>query len=137
MISVGIKTYIRCKKLFQNNHWDGIADNRSANSHLKTLKSKCNQISHEGIPLDEFESNFLKEPHYSWNPPIRPTLTAVGINDIDDYLYNTDISDETDDINDSPSSGNNDTNGLSNSNRMVLHSLRGDPVGRLSASEEL
>ena len=55
--SVGIKTYIRCKKLFQNNHWDGIADNRSANSHLKTLKSKCNQFVHDGTPLDEFEKN--------------------------------------------------------------------------------
>ena len=137
VISVGIKTYIRCKKLFQNNHWDGIADNRSANSHLKTLKAKCNQISHEGIPLDEFESNFMKEPHYSWNPPIQPTLTAVGINDIDDYLYNTDISnavdDDDDDNNDSPSAGNNDTNVLSNRNRMVICPLWGDSVGRLSA----
>ena len=141
VISVGIKTYIRCKKLFQNNHWDGITENRSANSHLTTLKAKCNQISHEGITFDEFESNFLKEPHYSWNPPIRPTLTAVGINDIDDYLHNTDIlnvvDDDDDDNNDSLSSGNNDTNGLSNRNRMVFCPLHGDSVGRLSASEEL
>ena len=82
MISVGIKTYIRCKEQFQNNQWDGIADNRSANSHLKTIKAKCSQIFHEGTPLDEFVSNFMKELHYSWNPPIRPTLTAVGIYDI-------------------------------------------------------
>ena len=50
--------------MFQNNHWDGITDNISANSHLKTLKSKCHEIYHEGIPLDEFHSNFMKEPHY-------------------------------------------------------------------------
>ena len=133
--SVGIKTYIRCKKLFQNNHWDGIADNRSANSHLKTLKSKCNQIFHDGTPLDEFENNFLKEPHYSWNPPTQPTLTAVGINDIDNYHNMTDVSDETYDNNDSPSVGSNNTSGLSNSNRMEFHQLHGDPTGRLLARE--
>ena len=55
-----------------------------ANIHLKTLKFKSNQISHEGTPLDEFESNFMREPSYSWNPPIRTTLTVVGKNDIDD-----------------------------------------------------
>ena len=70
VINVGIKTYIRCKNMFQNNHWDGITDNISANSHLKTLKSRCHRIYHEGIPFDEFNSNFMKEPHYSWNPPI-------------------------------------------------------------------
>ena len=41
IIYVSFKTYIRCKHMFQNNHWDGIADNISANSHLKTIKSKC------------------------------------------------------------------------------------------------
>ena len=87
--------------MFQNNHWDGITDNISANSHLKTLKSKCHNIYHEGSPFDEFISNFMKEPYYSWNPPIRPTLMAVGKNDIDDYLHNFD--DDTDDYNhDSP-----------------------------------
>ena len=50
---VSIKTYIRCKHMFQNNHWDGIADYISANSHLKTIKSKCHEIHHEGSPLDE------------------------------------------------------------------------------------
>ena len=141
VISVGIKTYIRCKELFQNNHWDGIADNRSANSHLKTLKVKCNQISHEGTPLDEFVSNFMKEPHYSWNPPIRPTPTSVGINDINDYPHNIDTSNAADDDNDdnnySPSVGNNDTSGRSNRNRMVICPLRGDAAGHLSVNEEL
>ena len=90
---VSIKTYIRCKHVFQNNHWDGIADYASASSHLKTIKSKCHEISHEGIPLDEFHSNFMMDPYYSWNPPIRTTLTAVGINDIDDCQINLDDND--------------------------------------------
>ena len=134
--SVSIKTYIRCKDMFQNNHWDGIADNISANSHLKTLNSRCHRISHEGIPLDEFHSNFMKEPHYSWNPPIRPTLTAVGKNDIDDYLHNFDY-DNDDDNHDSPTPSGNDTGGLSNSNRMEFHPLRGDPTGLLSTGMAL
>ena len=60
---VSIKTYIRCKHVFQNNHWDGIADYASANSHLKTIKSLCHEISHEGTPLDEFHSNFMMDPY--------------------------------------------------------------------------
>ena len=63
---VSIKTYIRCKHVFQNNHWDGIAEYASA----KTIKSKCHEISHEGTPLDEFHSNFMMDPVYNWNPPI-------------------------------------------------------------------
>ena len=122
--------------MFQNNHWDGIVDNISTNSHLKTLKSRCHRISHEGTPLDEFHSNFMKEPYYSWNPPTRPTLTAVGKNDIDDYLHNFD-DDKDDDNNDSPIPSSNDTSGLSNSNRMEICPLRGDPTGLLSASKEL
>ena len=90
---VSIKTYIRCKHVFQNNHWDGIAEYASANSHLKTIKSKCHEISHEGIPLDEFYSNFMMDPFYSWNPPIRTTLTAVGLNDTDDCQINFDDND--------------------------------------------
>ena len=85
---VTIKTYIRCKHIFQNNHWDGIAEYASANSHLKTIKSLCHEILHEGIPLDLFYSNFMMDPYYSWNPPIRTSLTAVGINDTDDYQIN-------------------------------------------------
>ena len=134
--SVGIKTYIRCKDMFQNNHWDGIVDNISTNSHLKTLKSRCHRISHEGTPLDEFHSNFMKEPYYSWNPPTRPTLTVFGTNDIDDYIYNFD-DDIDDDNNDSPIPSSNDNSGLSNSNRMEICPLHGDPTGLLSASKEL
>ena len=85
---VTIKTYIRCKHIFQNNHWDGIAEYASANSHLKTIKSLCHEIYHEGTPLDLFYSNFMMDPYYSWNPPIRTSLTAVGINDTDDYQIN-------------------------------------------------
>ena len=85
---VTIKTYIRCKHIFQNNHWDGIAEYASANSHLKTIKSLCHEIHHEGTPLDLFYSNFMMDPYYSWNPPIRTSLTAVGINDTDDYQIN-------------------------------------------------
>ena len=85
---VTIKTYIRCKHIFQNNHWDGIAEYASANSHLRTIKSLCHEIHHEGTPLDLFYSNFMMDPYYSWNPPIRTSLTAVGINDTDDYQIN-------------------------------------------------
>ena len=60
-------------------------------SHLKTLKFNSNQIIHEGTPLDNFENNFLKEASFSWNPPIRSTLTAVGKNDIDDQLKIDDL----------------------------------------------
>ena len=129
---VSIKTYIRCKHMFQNNHWDGIADNISANSHLKTIKSKCHEIHHEGSPLDEFHSNFMKEPHYCWNPPIRPTLMAVGINDIDDYKLDFD-EDNDDDYNDSPTPTGIDVDGRSTSNRMEVRPLRGDPIGPLSS----
>ena len=66
-------------------------NNRRANSHLATLKSITHDIIHEGIPLDNCESNFMKEPSFSWNPPIRNTLTAVGKNDIDDQFDFDDI----------------------------------------------
>ena len=49
----------------------------------------------------------MKEPYYSWNPPIRPTLTAVGKNYIDDYLHNFD-DDNDDDNHDSPTPSGND-----------------------------
>ena len=59
---VGIRSYIRIKNLFQNNFWDGIPNNKRANSHLATLKSFTHDIIHEGIPLDNFKSDFMKEP---------------------------------------------------------------------------
>ena len=85
---VTIKTYIRCKHIFQNNHWDGIAEYASANSHLKTVKSLCHEINHEGTPLDQFHNNFMMDPFYSWDPPVRTSLTAVGSDDTDDYQIN-------------------------------------------------
>ena len=122
--------------MFQNNHLDGITDNISANSHLKMLKSKCHNIYHEGSPLDEFISNFMKEPYYSWNPPIRPTLTAVGKNNIDVYLHNFDDNIDNDN-HDSPTPVGNDADGQSASNRMEVHPLHGDPIGPLSNGREL
>ena len=84
VLNVGIKSYIRIKNLFQNNFWDGIPNNKRVHSHLATLKQITHKIIHEGIPLDDFESNYLREPSFSWNPPIHNTLTAVGKNDTDD-----------------------------------------------------
>ena len=52
-------------------------------SHLATLKQITHKIIHEGIPMDDFESDYMREPSFSWNPPIHNTLTAVGKNDID------------------------------------------------------
>ena len=89
--SVSIKSYICFKNLFQHNFWDGVPGNKRMHSHLKTLKFNSNQIIHEGTPLDNFENNFLKEASFSWNPPIRSTLTAVGKNDIDDQLKIDDL----------------------------------------------
>ena len=58
-------------------------NNKRVHSHLATLKQNTHKIIHEGIPLDNFESDYLREPSFSWNPPIRNTLTAVCKNDID------------------------------------------------------
>ena len=81
---VGIKTYIRIKDQFQNNFWDGIPYDRRANSHLNKLKSVTHDIIHEGNPLDDFVSDYRREPFYNWNPPTRNTLVAVCKTDIDD-----------------------------------------------------
>ena len=63
-------------------------------SHLVTLKQLSQDIIHDGTPLDVFESDHLKEPTFSWNPPIRDTLTAVCKNDIDDQIdFDLDDSD--------------------------------------------
>ena len=70
---VCIRSY---KNLFKKNFWDGIPNNSRANSHLATLKSNTHDIIHEGIPLDNFKSDFMKEPSFSWNPPIHNTLMA-------------------------------------------------------------
>ena len=125
VLSVGIKSYIRFKQLFQGNHWDGIANNRMTNSHLKTLKYKSSKIIHEGTPLDEFESNFMREPSYSWNPPIRSTLMAIGKNNIDDQHDYNDLFDQTTDNNDSFDEADNDTSRLTASQRMEFHPASG------------
>ena len=114
--------------MFQNNHWDGIAEYASANSHLKTIKSKCHEISHEGIPLDEFYSNFMMDPFYSWNPPIQTTLTAVGLNDTDDCQINFDDNDNIEHDDDPiPTGTSGGGGGGSTGNRMEFRPLRGDP----------
>ena len=51
---VSIKTYIRCKHVFQNNHWDGIAEYASANSHLQTIKSNVMKFLMRELPLMNF-----------------------------------------------------------------------------------
>ena len=58
-----------------------IAISKQSNHYVMT-------IHHEGTPFDLFHSNFMMDPYYSWNPPIRTSLTAVGINDTDDYQIN-------------------------------------------------
>ena len=121
--------------MFQNNHWYGIADYASASSHLKTIKSKCHDISHEGIPLDEFHSNFMMDPFYSWNPPIRSTLTAVGLNDTDDYQINIDDNDN-DDQDDDPTPTGTSGGGGSTGNRMEFCPLRGDPSSSVPNGED-
>ena len=73
----------------------------------------------------------MKEPHYCWNPPIQPTLTAVSINNIDDYKLDFD-EDNDNDYNDSPTPTGNDVDGRSTSNRMEVRPLHGDPIGPLS-----
>ena len=123
---VTIKTYIRCKHVFKNNHWDGIAEYASANSHLKTIKSLCHEIHHEGTPLDMFHSNFMMDPYYNWNPPIRTSLTAVGINDTDDYQINLDDNDH-DTHDDEPIPTGTFGGGDHTCNGMVFCSLHGDP----------
>ena len=92
------------KTYFQNNFWDCIPNNRRANSLLAILKSSTHDIIHEGIPLDNFESDFLKEPSFSWNPPIHNTRTAVCKNDIDDQNDFSDIETQSQIDNDDSSS---------------------------------
>ena len=41
-------------------------------------------IIHEGNPLDDFMSDYRREPFYNWNPPTRNNLVAVCNTDIDD-----------------------------------------------------
>ena len=103
---------------------------------MQTHVSKCHEIHHEGIPLDDFHSNFMMDPHYSWNPPIRTTLTAVGLNDTDDYQINVDDNDNyNDDQHDDPIPTGTDDGSRSTSNRMEVRPLRGDPSSPVSSGE--
>ena len=115
------------KHVFQNNHWDGIAEYASANSHLKTIKSLCHEIHHEGTPLDMFHSNFMMDPYYNWNPPIRTSLTVVGMNDTDDYQINLDDNDHGV-HDDEPIPTGTFGGGDHTCNGMVFCSLHGDPI---------
>ena len=67
------------------------------------------------LPLDKFESNFMREPSYSWNPPIRTTLTVVDKNNIDNCFDIDNVTDITNDNNDSFEAADSDTRGLTTS----------------------
>ena len=82
--SIGIKSYICIKNQFQNNFWNGKPYNKRSASHLLTLQNITNKIIHEGEPLHKFESDYLREPFFNWNPPSRNTLTAICKDDVDD-----------------------------------------------------
>ena len=133
VLSVGIKSYIRFKQLFQGNHWDGIANNRMTNSHLTTLKYKSSKIIHEDTPPDEFESNFMREPSYSWNPPIYSTLTAIGKNYIDDQHDYDNFIDQTTNNNDSFDEADSDTSRSTLSQRMEFRPVSGASTSLLDA----
>ena len=81
---VAIKTYIRIKDQFQNYFWDGVPLDSRANSHLRKIKSITTEIKHEGQPLADFISDYIKDPYFNWNPPARNALVAMCSNDIDD-----------------------------------------------------
>ena len=83
IMGTGIKSYICIKNEFQNNFWDGKPHNKISASHLLTLQ-KTNLITHEGNTLHKFESDYLREPFFNWNPPSRNTLMAVCNDDVDD-----------------------------------------------------
>ena len=75
--------------------------------------------------LDEFESNFMREPSYNWNPPICSTLMAVGKNDIDDQHDYDNFVDQTTDNNVSFNEADSDTSRLTTSQRMEFHPVSG------------
>ena len=103
------------------------------NSHLKTLKYNESKIIHEGTPLDEFESNFMREPSYNWNPPICSTLMAIGKNDIDDQYDYNDFDDLITDNNDSFVEDDNATGRLTVDQWMEFHPESGASASGLYA----
>ena len=84
ILGVGIKSYLQIKNDFQNNFWDGKPHNKISASHLLSLQNVANKITHEGNVLNNFESDYLREPFFNWNPPSHSTLTAVCKDDVDD-----------------------------------------------------
>ena len=88
---------------------------------------------HEGTPLDEFESNFMREPSYNWNPPIRSTLMAIGKNDIDDQHDYNDFDDQITNNNDSFVVADNDTGRLTMGQWMEFHPVSGASTNQLYA----
>ena len=81
---IGIKSYICIKNQLQYNFWNGKPYNKRLASHLLTLQNITNKIIHEGEPLHKFESDYLREPFFNWNPPSRNTLTAICKDNVDD-----------------------------------------------------
>ena len=84
VVGVAIKTYMGIKDKFQNNFWDGLPLDARANSHLRKLKSITTEIKHEGQPLADFISDYIKDPFFNWNPPACNAQVAVCNTDIDD-----------------------------------------------------
>ena len=113
---MGIRSYICIKSQLQNNFWDGISNNKRAHSHLLTLKNIAYEIIHEGIPLDNFESDYMREPYFSWNPPICNTLMAICEGDIDDQyeLDENNMTTQLDNDDDSFDEANSQAGGVTN-----------------------
>ena len=77
----------------------------------------------------------MMDPYYSWNPPIQTTLTAVGLNDTDDYQINIDDNDN-DDQDDDPIPTGTSGGGGSTGNRMEFRPLCGDPSSPVPNGED-
>ena len=92
------------------------------------------QEEHDTLVLVHWlQRHIMMDPHYCWNPPIRTTLTAVGLNDTDDYQINIDDNDNyDDDQDDNPILTGIDAESRSTSKRMEVCPLRGDPFSPVS-----
>ena len=97
ILGVTIKSYIWIKNVIKNS-WDCIAYNKKSASHLLTLKNVEKTITHEGNAINTFESDYLRQPFFNWNPPIRNILTIACDYDVDDNLIqlNFDYTDDND-----------------------------------------
>ena len=132
ILGVAIKSYIRIKDVVKKS-WDGIAHNKRLASHLLTLKNVTKIITHEGITINTFESDYLREPFFNWNPSTRSILTIACDNDIDDNLEQLDFDSTDDNDNDvnsnegeNPLAGNDDDNNFAaGENLCVNNDTRG------------